>query len=343
MKVYQTDAKLNLSLFVTGRKDDYHLLNTLCLSIALCNKASFEVSACNDIAASHNDTKDLRIEREKAYDFSSKESSSNAFSHIGNKTQFNFIVDDRSLPRTFPHPKDDSSDKFEEFCLEIVRICRISGVKADLIRNIPVASGLGGSSADMANIVKFAADLLKCSVERFRSVYSRFAGDVDILLKGACVAVGKGDVERVLKTPRSYTFVLLFPKLGNITKDVFRAFDDMKMPLTSVEGAAEINRELADIIESGEDMPEYLLRNDLLDSALSINPELRRIFDILKDFRPPCLTGSGSCLFYPVRNLSDATDLRRRVCYLLGKAAATDVDFHYDLLTVNSNCSTAYI
>ena len=145
------------------------------------------------------------------------------------------------------------------------------GAVIKLDKQIPVAAGLGGGSADAAAVLRLLAHLceLDPAGDRVAAVAAGLGSDVAACLRCApCYVVGAGDtVDPVADLPDAHA-VLVNPGIALATGDVFAAFDQraasgatrLILPIHGVEALA---RQLAE------------RRNDLEPVAAAMVPRPR--------------------------------------------------------------------
>lgn len=147
------------------------------------------------------------------------------------------------------------------------------GVRLHLRKNIPVAGGMAGGSADAAGA------LLACSVlwdldttpDDLHVLAAELGSDVPFGLVGAnAIGRGRGDQLLPLLSRGTYHWVLALAEEGLSTPAVFRRFDEMGAPGdTDIPAAITDALAKADVQALGR-----ALRNDLEAAALDLRPEL---------------------------------------------------------------------
>lgn len=167
-----------------------------------------------------------------------------------------------------------------------------------LEKNLPVASGIGGGSADAAATLRALNDLwgLKLSNTQLAEVGVTLGADVPVFFTGAVGAymTGIGEICAPLDLP-VLAALLINPLKPLPTPDVYRAFDDMKLgsPL------------ITDTAPRWEDEDEAIaemrmLGNDLEPAARALMPEIGELLSELAGsdhVRHAALTGSGATVF----------------------------------------------
>lgn len=170
------------------------------------------------------------------------------------------------------------------------------GAAVKLDKQIPVAAGLGGGSADAAAVLRLLAHLweLDPAGDSVTEVAAGAGSDVAACLRGGpCYVVGAGDtVDPVADLPDAHA-VLVNPGIALATGDVFAAFD---------QRAASGATRLILPIHGVEALARQLVarRNDLEPVAAAMVPEIGVALRALNGL-PGCLlarmSGSGATCF----------------------------------------------
>ncbi len=167
-------------------------------------------------------------------------------------------------------------------------------VSIRLIKNIPVAGGLGGGSANAAAALVGIRALYELALtdKELLDGAAELGADVPFFLLGG-TAVGEGIGERLtpVTLPTDYALVLVNPRFAVSTATVFRKFSKT---LTGNSGKGR----LWQILERSRGI-EGLLHNDLQRVAEGLYPkisEMRRALEIA-GARLVMMTGSGPTVF----------------------------------------------
>jgi 4-diphosphocytidyl-2-C-methyl-D-erythritol kinase len=271
----QAPAKVNLFLHVTGKRDDgYHLLESL-----VC------FTATGDLL-----TGELR--------------------------------DDGKVTLSITGPMaanlslDDTNDNL------VIRAARMlqdaSGTKqgADLIldKRLPVASGIGGGSADAAAAIRLLCEMWKLDLDG--GTLSRIAlslgADVPVCLHGkTCVMSGIGEEITEIPDLPPVPVVLINPGKAVSTPDIFKARAD--------EGFSDANAwDTKQVFQSGAALADALSEcgNDLTLPATGILPEICDVMNALAR-EEGCLlarmSGSGATCF----GIYDTTEQAERAAHAI--------------------------
>jgi len=163
-----------------------------------------------------------------------------------------------------------------------------------LEKNLPLAAGIGGGSADAAATLKALSQLTGTPLPSYGQSVS-LGADVPVCLSGARAARmrGIGDVvEPVAGLPTLHA-VLVNPKIPVLTVEVFKRMKDKNntpMP------------EQLPVAASAGEFIEWLseMRNDLEQAAIEAEPVIAQVFNTL-EVTPGCLlarmSGSGGTCF----------------------------------------------
>ncbi|NND17486.1 MAG: 4-(cytidine 5'-diphospho)-2-C-methyl-D-erythritol kinase [Silicimonas sp.] len=241
-------AKINLTLHVTGQRDDgYHLLDSLV-----------------------------------------------TFAFVGDRLTL-AAADDFSLNVTGPFADDVPTDASNL----ISRAADLMGLPAaiTLEKNLPVASGLGGGSADAAAAMKGLAQIHNRSLPE-RDAQLALGADVPVCMIGGTVRVrGIGDrLEPLSVSSTSWPMVLVNPGVAVATSDVFSRLASKDNPPMDDPFA------LGPAFDLMDEFFDWLAgqRNDLEAPAREIAPV---IGDVLASIaaQPGCrlarMSGSGATCF----------------------------------------------
>lgn len=186
-----------------------------------------------------------------------------------------------------------------------------AGARLAVRKVIPVAGGMAGGSADAAAALVACADLWEIPVTRETLVHiaADIGSDVPFLLHGG-TAMGDGRGEQIspVLARGSYTWVLALQDHGLSTADVFAEFDRLHLR----QHAPSVPDELLAALRAGD--AEFLgaaLSNDLHEAAMSLSPQLQRVFDIGNECEAlgSVLCGSGPTIAFLAANDRQATDI----------------------------------
>ena len=141
----------------------------------------------------------------------------------------------------------------------------------NLIKNLPVEAGLGGGSADAAATLRSLSKLWNIPIPKTPEV---LGADVPIcLLKETAIVQGIGEKITPVSIPSNLHIVLIKPNIGLSTAKVFNNLKNKhNEKMCTFKGTDSI-----------EEFANYLnkLRNDLLQTSITIAPLLRDIINFL--------------------------------------------------------------
>ncbi|GGR87765.1 4-diphosphocytidyl-2-C-methyl-D-erythritol kinase [Streptomyces humidus] len=149
-------------------------------------------------------------------------------------------------------------------------------VHLHIAKDIPVAGGMAGGSADGAGAL-VACDALwgtGASREELLDICAELGSDVPFsLVGGAALGTGRGEKLTALEAGGAFHWVFAMAGRGLSTPAVFREFDRLTAGLDVPEPVA--SRELLDALAEGDpDALAATVSNDLQPAALSLFPEL---------------------------------------------------------------------
>lgn len=176
------------------------------------------------------------------------------------------------------------------------------GARLSLTKNLPVASGIGGGSADAAAALHALNELWSLSLED-NDLASRAAvlgaDTPSCVFATACVMSGTGETTTPLSLPPLH-LVLANPAIALSTRDVYERFDDL--------GLGE------DLPAEPEDWRDS--RNDLTAAAIDLAPQIADVLEALADLDGvECarLSGSGATCFAVVADRKSAEAAAREL------------------------------
>lgn len=185
------------------------------------------------------------------------------------------------------------------------------GAKIRLIKNLPVAAGLGGGSSDAAATLLGLIKLLRLREDdrKLQSIAVRLGADVPACLARRTVWIeGTGATVTLLPPLPDMYFVLVNPGVPVLTADVFRKFSGSKFSTPLKPGARRKS-----FLEWIADLKMY--SNDLTESAVALTPDIRQVLaDIAqtKNCALARMSGSGATCFGIYENRA-AADLAAKM------------------------------
>ena len=160
-------------------------------------------------------------------------------------------------------------------------------------RGIPVAAGLGSSSADIAGTLKAMAKLYGINRD-LTGLANELGSDVAYMLKGGfAVMNGRGNVVESVKGIKNRFYILIVLASGGVsTSESYKGFDRIGRWYPKNTSAAVKLLE-----EDDADNFFTVLKNDLYESSVNILSEIKRNVEKLKAYGAALMTGSGSAVY----------------------------------------------
>lgn len=262
-------AKINLALHVTGRRaDGYHLLDSLVTFMDDGDELEFSISNADS----------LRIE--------------GRFASLLDVDQGNLVLDARDGLRTLALSLGQPA----------------SPVAIRLVKNLPIASGIGGGSADAAATLRGLSKLWNFKVPResLEALALSLGADVPMCLQSQpLIARGIGEDLTLLPNLPSFPILLANPLVGVSTPQIFQALtkrDNTPLPPPPADGA---------------EWWSYLrsLRNDLQPPAEALEPVISTVIKALASTGAEIarMSGSGATCFALYRSEERAADAFARL------------------------------
>jgi 4-diphosphocytidyl-2-C-methyl-D-erythritol kinase len=187
------------------------------------------------------------------------------------------------------------------------------GAALHLTKNLPIASGIGGGSADAAATLRALNQVwsLNYDTEKLCEIARPLGADVPACVAGRSLYMtGAGETWTPITVP-SFSAILVNPLKPLGTAEVYRRFDDMNLGGEFVEEAAPNWRDretaLAAIAGKG---------NDLEPAAISLMPEITEMKAALTahpEVRYAALSGSGATVFALFETKEDAIAVAARL------------------------------
>jgi 4-diphosphocytidyl-2-C-methyl-D-erythritol kinase len=181
-----------------------------------------------------------------------------------------------------------------------------TGVNIEIVKNIPVAAGLGGGSSDAASVLMGMNDLLQLCLtdQQLMEIGCKLGADVPFFIfKRTALAEGVGDKLTPLSVMPKCWILLVNPRVHVSTAWVYRS-----LQLTR---RGELNK-LPKFFESVEDVVS-ILSNDLESVTIPAFPVIADIKTRLMDLGAvgSMMSGSGPTVFGVFKSF-DAAEVARR-------------------------------
>lgn len=183
----------------------------------------------------------------------------------------------------------------------------------ELIKNLPIAAGIGGGSSDAAACLRGLSHLYDLSDAHVQEVARQCGADVPACLDaGGKLMTGIGHDVVPVALPQHVEMVLVRPAIEVSTAQVFGALGGLSVPhagseLSSAFGSdqnmafgATITRPSSNVPPSLVDLDDFFgyvraARNDLEDAAITLAPEIAEVLHRLRDVGGIAhMSGSGA-------------------------------------------------
>jgi 4-diphosphocytidyl-2C-methyl-D-erythritol kinase len=170
------------------------------------------------------------------------------------------------------------------------------GVKIYITKNIPIAAGLAGGSADAAATLRGLNKLWKLdlSLDELSKIGIKFGADIPFCIYNKlCIAKGKGEELLFINKGLKFPILLINPNVKVSTKDVFT-----KLPIEDI-GIRKINDMAAGIYNCNFELIEKELFNALEKTAFAIEPKIEEIKNKILGLGVDgvLMSGSGATIF----------------------------------------------
>jgi 4-diphosphocytidyl-2-C-methyl-D-erythritol kinase len=182
-----------------------------------------------------------------------------------------------------------------------------------LKKEIPVAGGMAGGSADAAGVIVGLDSLYELGITRdeMEKIASQIGSDVPFSISGGvAIGTGRGDQITTALSKGSYTWVLALSNQGLSTPAVYQECDRLREGLSIA--SPQLSEPLMQALRAGDSkaLGKSLL-NDLQAAACSLRPALRLVLDVGIDYGAlgGIVSGSGPTVAFLVSDEEHAMDL----------------------------------
>jgi len=170
-----------------------------------------------------------------------------------------------------------------------------------LTKNLPLASGIGGGSADAAAALRLMKNFVDLPENTWLDIALNLGADVPVCLHSkSCVMSGIGETIEFLPGLSPLTAVLVNPGSPVSTGSVFRAFDETKPGDIKAQSSGELLDRFANS------------QNDLQSVAAQINPDIYICLEAFGEF-PARMSGSGATCFALASDIKTARKLAKQI------------------------------
>jgi len=202
-----------------------------------------------------------------------------------------------------------------------VRAAKLMSEKYDLStdlaihlkKEIPVAGGMAGGSADAAGVIVAMDALFEIGLSRdeMEGIAAQLGSDVPFGISGG-IAIGRGRGDQL--TPAlsrgSYHWVLALSGQGLSTPAVYQECDRLREGLDIA--SPQVSDSMMQALRAGDPVALGLaLSNDLQAAACSLRPALRLVLDVGRDYGAlgSIVSGSGPTVAFLVEDEEKSMDL----------------------------------
>jgi 4-diphosphocytidyl-2-C-methyl-D-erythritol kinase len=159
------------------------------------------------------------------------------------------------------------------------RAGQAAAVSIELIKNIPVAGGMAGGSADAAGALLACSELWHTGGDRSElpGLAAQLGSDVAFgVLGGTALGTGRGEILAPVPSTGTFWWVFALADFGLSTPAVYAEFDRLSEEQQGVPSGGDIDAVL-DAVRTGDVYAlASALSNDLQPAALSLAPSLER-------------------------------------------------------------------
>ena len=180
-----------------------------------------------------------------------------------------------------------------------------NGADILLQKNIPLSSGMGGSSTCASAALLCMEELYQMGAD-LPALANSLGSDTNYLLKGGwAVLKGRGEIVEYLPCKKKLKMVAIYSDGGVDTGKCFNLFDELK------QSENAINSDIGALIDSlsTDELDYSQCKNSLTSAACIINPNVKKAIDFTKTLSPSALfmTGSGAtvCAIFEYDGLLD--------------------------------------
>ena len=210
-------------------------------------------------------------------------------------------------------PSDNSNLAVKAATLMIKNYDLPSDINIKLKKEIPVAGGMAGGSADAAGVIIGLDSLFELGLSRdeMEMVGSKIGADVPFsICGGVAIGTGRGDQITPALFKGSYNWVLALSGQGLATPSVYAECDRLREGLSI--STPVVSEQLMQALRAGDAKAlGKSLSNDLQPAACSLRPALRLVLDVGIDYGAlgGIVSGSGPTVAFLVTDDEHAMDL----------------------------------
>ena len=210
-------------------------------------------------------------------------------------------------------PVDNSNLAIKAAQLMIANYDLPKDLSIKLKKEIPVAGGMAGGSADAAGVIVGLDSLFELGLSRdeMESVGSKIGSDVPFsICGGVAIGTGRGDQITPALAKGNYNWVLALSGQGLSTPAVYGECDRLREGLSIAPPV--VSEQLMQALRAGDAKAlGKALTNELQPAACSLRPALRLVLDVGVDYGAlgGIVSGSGPTVAFLVSDDEHAMDL----------------------------------
>ncbi|GAA1152878.1 4-(cytidine 5'-diphospho)-2-C-methyl-D-erythritol kinase [Nesterenkonia lutea] len=283
-------GKINVSLRVGPlREDGYHDVATLYLAVSLYE----------EVTAARREDSAITVSLSERSAFTEVQTQD---PETGELVTAAIPLDERNLVHR-------AASKLRE------RLGITDGVDLTITKNVPVAGGMGGGSADAAAALVACSALWEAglSKEQLAEIGAELGADVPFaMLGGAAVGQGVGDELSPLLTRGELHLVIVPANTGLSTPSIYAKLDEMRAAAGITAEEPDLDPDLVRAVCAADaELVASLMANDLQAPAVAKLPTLEDMMDIgmIEGALQGMVSGSGPTVVFLARDAESAHQL----------------------------------
>jgi len=210
-------------------------------------------------------------------------------------------------------PLDNNNLAFKAAQIMAKKFDISDGIEITLNKEIPIAGGMAGGSADAGATIVGIDALFSLGLKRneMEKIGSELGADIPFTISGGtAIGTGRGDQITPVLSRGSYSWVLALSSPGLSTPAVYNECDRLREGLQVAP--PHVSDSLLHALSAGDAVAlGKALSNDLQPAACSLKPALRLILDVGLDYGAlgGLVSGSGPTVAFLAENEDHALDL----------------------------------
>ncbi len=167
-------------------------------------------------------------------------------------------------------------------------------MRVTIDKQVPVAGGMGGGSADAAAVLRMARLVALVGADAVAELAASLGADVPSQLEpGLALGTGAGDVVKRLAQLAVHAYVIVPLPHFLSAAEVYREADRLGLPRSASEFGA-LSAELSEAVVPGAVLPGGLVVNDLAPAAISLCPAIAEALEAVRSAGADVAFVSGS-------------------------------------------------